>query len=169
MLYGSNLAHSVLRVLQVLITEFFSDHAGATESVNETVLLEVIREGSEWHHASDKDSETFKALQERVKGMVEDAYEQAPDGSESIDSWGALAKAVSRILGIVASRIEEVKLRERESKAKNDTSVSASTTSEVLSKNFLVAEPEPEHADAETVATSVVDSLQEELSALKRS
>ena len=79
---------------------------------------------------------------------------------------GALAKAVSRILGIVASRIEEVKKRERENKVKNDISVSTST-SEVLSKNFLIAEPEPEHADAETVATSVVDSLQDELSALK--
>ena len=43
-LYGSNLTHSTLHVLKLMISELFGE--GETPDADESVLLEVIREGS---------------------------------------------------------------------------------------------------------------------------
>lgn len=174
-LYGSNLTHSTLHVLRILVSELFGD--GESSNANESVLLEIIREGSRWHREAD-DGDTFEGLQSRIRSMIEDAYESIHRDLDDRNPWAQLSLAVTNILGGVASYVEQVKRRERKvdqihdkgsSKALEDASVATSTTSVVLTKSFLVGDDAAESmlAGDETVATSVADALQEELTALK--
>lgn len=174
-LYGSNLTHSTLHVLRVLVSELFGE--GETSDANESVLLEIIREGSRWHGEADS-GDTFQGLQSRIKSMIEDAYESVHRDLDDQNPWAQLSLAVTNILGGVASFVEQVKRRERKadklrvkgtSRALDDVSLATSTTSAVLTKSFLIGDEAEESvlAGDETVATSVADALQEELTALK--
>lgn len=171
MLYGSNLANSVLHVLQGLIQEFFGEDNNM--DMNETMLLEIIKDGSAWHSLNrDSDegdhNQTRIALQDRMKQMVHDAY-SCVFVEESDDPWSYISHSFFSILGTIAERLELLKNREKASfmsesmLGSRPLSESGSTK---LSKNFLIGNNSDDPAD-DSVETSAVDALQEELTALK--
>ena len=158
-----------------MISELFGE--GGTPDADESVLLEVIREGSRWLNEADG-GETFQALQSRIKAMIEDTYDSVHRELDGKNPWAQLSLTVTNILGEVASRVEHVKRRERKTDRariqhvdnfQEDASQAISIGSLAPTKAILLGEDMDDAANAgdETVATSVADALQEELTALK--